>query len=1511
LTGALVGDTVSYGSDGSGGTLISFNASATSANWLGTTSTNLSAPYYTTYYDWSTSSNWSNGVPVSSADVAINGSVNSPTLNSAATISSLTLNAGSLTVGSSGSLTVSNALTLSGYNSFNNFAGTMNVSSLVLANTGSYSSSNFNLSGGKVSASAITYTNNGNISLSGNGEFNFGTVTNTSSTTGSNLSLNINANNYNNPTTNGVQSTATLKVVGALNTLSQYSTYSVGSNTVLELQNTGTGNFSNNISFNGNNATLKLDTPNSFTGTISGFALTDKIDLVGMVASSVTYNNSTNVLTVNTGSGVRTFTLTGALVGDTVSYGSDGSGGTLISFNAANTTNVATFLANLSTYSSSNTAYISDSAANIFSNLDALQTNVSKIGSIVSSGGISPATITVSQLSNDASVLSLISGSFALSVTGVTVNNLSTVLGNKYVSTVSITDNGANILAALPLLEANYTKISAIQLSGGTSLTVTSAQATADADVISLIRAGGATVNIVSSNIPPYNTAIAKAFVLQGNASVDHWVITISVSTPAQGSVAASTQIITESIKQGSSGGNITFDPNFNGSLLPGSVFSLTAQGFNASGSVIASGQLAGNPPFFNPSATSSTTPNFSSSMNFKIISLANDGTVTGLPTSYSTALGAYVLTGTAGIGSQVSHAPYSLSALQTALQNNSVLAQLFANHQVLIADLNAVAGVVGFGNESPFINVSDYTVRDVNNLGSWNPIAISTPNAVTLKVWTSYNGSSYASNSTISLPAGISNNINAGNLGGNYTSTSSVTSTSAITLPASVTKFYFTDSNNSAISGLQMANVPVSGGIVNLIAAPSSSSNAVSVYNGTVAQILTAASSAPIGSLYYITDKILNIQAAGAQLYSLQINNQIIGATPTDGFAPIAMSSSGGYTPIGINDNNGNTSYIRVVNAGTWTGEKIHSPLAIKTTGSTQVTAYIDGVAVNTSTSTTINGVTYWTFPGGWSSSLTTLASATNHMHTLTFGAASTGVTVQVGVVPPGGGNPSSFSNSLSIWIGSAAQLPTSLSDVVANTFYIISDLSPNIVNLMGAGNQASTNNGVVDFLAAQGLLAYNPIYGLSWASLKQLEQNNNIPIANVSGLSIFDSAYVIERNIYDLEAGQSVYVRDNLPRILSAGFVSLANTVKSGGTIYTGSDGLKAVFNNNAGYSHIQWSGTFGELISLDNQTAVANVYNGNMKLQGIYVQDRVASFDAISSSLISNLSSFVTNNVYTSGQINIQLRDTVANIYSALAGSGASALEAKLGQIAALASSSMSSYSSVQVYDSVANLKVAYNNGQINTLQGISNSLLSGVSSTNHNVNLTIRVTDNIANIEALLNDSNYAPLVAYVGAFEVVDTAANIAADINSNNSWNSAVGYSNNIYVKDTFANIKSNANALFGNNSNQEVNKVFFTDIAGASASSPLVISSSYSAIAQLPIFDFSQATGFSGTVTATESILSSSAIPAGYSASSAISLTISDTSGHKVVIDVLMPSATITDPYNSDLLSILNWISI
>jgi hypothetical protein len=226
----------------------------------------------------------------------------------------------------------------------------------------------------------------------------------------------------------------------------------------------------------------------------------------------------------------------------------------------------------------------------------------------------------------------------------------------------------------------------------------------------------------------------------------------------------------------------------------------------------------------------------------------------------------------------------------------------------------------------------------------------------------------------------------------------------------------------------------------------------------------------------------------------------------------------------------------------------------------------------------------------------------------------------------------------------------------------------------------------------------------------------------------------------------------------------------------------------------------------------------------------------------------------------------------------------------------------YGAIGVYDSVANVETAYKNGQLATLENI--TLLSTTNSAYKNGNLSVRVLDTVANIESLLDDPNYSTLVSKVYSVVVLDTAANIASDINNKGDWNSAVGIANNIVVQDSYANVQSNANTLFGGNWSGEVTKVIFTDITGASTSSPLMVSSNYSNNGQLPIFDFSQALGFSGAITVSEV---ASAAPAGSNANRCIALTISDTSGHQVVIDLLSYSYnSFTDSNNSDLYSVI-----
>jgi hypothetical protein len=386
-----------------------------------------------------------------------------------------------------------------------------------------------------------------------------------------------------------------------------------------------------------------------------------------------------------------------------------------------------------------------------------------------------------------------------------------------------------------------------------------------------------------------YPSVQPKPLILQGNAAVDHWVITTSETTPAHGGFAASTLSTTQSVMQDSSGGNISFDINPQGSY-PGETVNVTAQGYNGANSlVVTSGQLGLTPGFFN----STTATNFNSSVNIKFISLASDGTVTGLPPTFSSGT-IYLLTGATDVGNSVQDTPYSLSTLTSALQSNQVFSQYFAAHQILLLNL-AIESVraMGYNSQNPLITINGTSVPLMRSNGNWGGIAMEATNAGTVKIWTSTDGGAYSawSTQTLSTNSGDSflnaaTQFNAGSFG----VTNSVNSSSS---NASLTKVYFTDNSGNAVAGLKFSNLPVDGGILtssNWITAPSLYSTALSVYSGTVAQILASKTTAPAGSFYYINDTIEHIQAAGAQLYTLEVNNQIIGATPTNGFAAIAI---------------------------------------------------------------------------------------------------------------------------------------------------------------------------------------------------------------------------------------------------------------------------------------------------------------------------------------------------------------------------------------------------------------------------------------------------------------------------------------------------------------------------------------------------------------------------------------------------------------------------------------------
>ena len=157
---------------------------------------------------------------------------------------------------------------------------------------------------------------------------------------------------------------------------------------------------------------------------------------------------------------------------------------------------------------------VSDTAANISTNLNALQTLAAsgKLASIVVTNNTTPISVTYSQLSSDATALSLITGTYSLTVTGVTVANASSTLSQAHVASVSISDLAANVdanIASLQTMAAASQLVSVAFTDGGTpTLSFTATQNTSDTTAIGKF---SGTYNLTITNVLAANAATVGA----------------------------------------------------------------------------------------------------------------------------------------------------------------------------------------------------------------------------------------------------------------------------------------------------------------------------------------------------------------------------------------------------------------------------------------------------------------------------------------------------------------------------------------------------------------------------------------------------------------------------------------------------------------------------------------------------------------------------------------------------------------------------------------------------------------------------------------------------------------------------------------------------------------------------------------------------------------------------------------------------------------------------------------
>jgi hypothetical protein len=123
---------------------------------------------------------------------------------------------------------------------------------------------------------------------------------------------------------------------------------------------------------------------------------------------------------------------------------------------------------------------VSDSSANVVTSLDSLQTVAGEVTlSIALTDGVTPTLdITGTQFTNDATAIREISSAYHLAVTSVLAANVSTVGANTHVTSITVSDNAANVASNIDALQAQSSKVTTITLtdSGTPTLTITYTQ---------------------------------------------------------------------------------------------------------------------------------------------------------------------------------------------------------------------------------------------------------------------------------------------------------------------------------------------------------------------------------------------------------------------------------------------------------------------------------------------------------------------------------------------------------------------------------------------------------------------------------------------------------------------------------------------------------------------------------------------------------------------------------------------------------------------------------------------------------------------------------------------------------------------------------------------------------------------------------------------------------------------------------------------------------------------------
>lgn len=153
---------------------------------------------------------------------------------------------------------------------------------------------------------------------------------------------------------------------------------------------------------------------------------------------------------------------------------------------------------------------VSDTAATISTNLNTLQTSYAATGKLtgvtVTNGSTTAVSFTYAQLSSDATLLGLFTGTYSFKVSAVPIANAATVLAMTNVLSINISDTAANVMSNLSTLEtyANASQVSGILLTDGTTpaMTATATQGASYSAAFGLITSAfHLTINDTAANV--------------------------------------------------------------------------------------------------------------------------------------------------------------------------------------------------------------------------------------------------------------------------------------------------------------------------------------------------------------------------------------------------------------------------------------------------------------------------------------------------------------------------------------------------------------------------------------------------------------------------------------------------------------------------------------------------------------------------------------------------------------------------------------------------------------------------------------------------------------------------------------------------------------------------------------------------------------------------------------------------------------------------------------------------